>query len=120
MLSANSDENPHSQSMFDIANEDATSHRDRLLSTEARDTHAINVLISYLHSHECLELIFSLSFVGAALVMKFVDQEPRHRAIPYQQLDSTGEYLVNQIINESFEGETISSEWQLENYAQKS
>jgi hypothetical protein len=52
-----------------------------------------------------------MTFVVVALIMELVSPEPRQRIIPYQQLDSTGEFIVNQMFNELFNGETVSSEF---------
>lgn len=96
--------------MADTTNHDTISHRDGLLSMETRGTYNAEALKAYCHSYDFLELLFSLSFVVAAMALNLANPDPRQREIPYQQLDSTGEYLVNQVVNESNRGETVSSE----------
>ena len=69
----------------------------------------------YSFSPDGLELLFSAIILGSSAVAALIVGEgldlipPRQRAIPYQQLESTGEYILNQVYNESFQGETISS-----------
>ena len=57
-----------------------------------------------------VELGACLIFVIASLVLEAKVIDPRERPIPYQLLD-TGEYVVNQVFNESFENETVSSKY---------
>lgn len=64
---------------------------------------------SYLSSRDGVELAFSLSVSILAILMKIIDVDPRQRPIPYIQLESTGEYVVNQVYNEEFENNTVSS-----------
>jgi hypothetical protein len=64
---------------------------------------------SYFCSFDFIELITCSLFLVSGLVLEFADVEPRQRPIPYQQLESTGEYILSQIYNESSDGETVSS-----------
>lgn len=102
--------------MTDLGNENAAAdNRNGLLSAD--DATAGNQvrrlyrddLKAYFHSVEALELGFSLSIVVAGIVMKYAEPDPRQRPIPYQYLESTGDYIVNQVNNEIFEGDTVSS-----------
>jgi len=94
--------------MTDITAEDATYRRDGLLLTEERNTSTIGTFKAYFQSHDSIELLFSLLCIGSALLLNTAHLDPRQRHIPYQQLDSTGEYIVNQVNNEVYEGDTIS------------
>jgi hypothetical protein len=69
-----------------------------------------NSLKSYVCSSDMMEVMACALFLVAGLVLESEGISPRQRPIPFQQLDSTGEYIVNQVFNESFEGETVSSE----------
>ncbi len=63
----------------------------------------------YLNSWKVAELCFCLLLFISGLLLELLSVGPRERPIPYQQLLSSGEYIVNQVYNNSFEGETISS-----------
>jgi hypothetical protein len=110
--------------MSELEGDETSNKRDGLLMEEdhnphlesrdhptfhARQIHQLGAWKSYLQSHEGLEILFSLSVFGVSLIADFIDLDPRQRFIPYQQLESTGEYIVNQVYNETFEGETVPS-----------
>lgn len=63
----------------------------------------------YCRSYLAAELLFSISILVADLIFKAVNPGPRRRGLPYQLLESTGEYVVNQVFNEEFLGETVSN-----------
>jgi hypothetical protein len=65
---------------------------------------------SYVCSSDMMEVMACALFLVAGLVLESEGISPRQRPIPFQQLESSGEYIVNQVFNESFEGETVSSE----------
>jgi hypothetical protein len=54
-------------------------------------------------------LVGCAAFLVAGLVLESGVIAPRRRPIPYQVLESTEEYIVNQVFNESDERETVSS-----------
>lgn len=58
--------------------------------------------------YETVELRFCLCIFLAGILLEVFSIAPRQRPIPYQQLESSGEYAVNQVHNESFEGDTIT------------
>ncbi|KAG7340695.1 PAP2 superfamily protein [Nitzschia inconspicua] len=62
----------------------------------------------YLASWRFLELLLCLIpfILGSILEVAF---QPHQRPIPYQYLESTGDYIVNQMFNEVLEGETVPS-----------
>jgi len=63
---------------------------------------------SYGHSHLVTELIFSISVLVIDMMFRAIHPDPRQRNLPYQLLES-GEYVVNQVFNEEFLGETVSN-----------
>ena len=67
-----------------------------------------NGIPSSCNSHQIPELVFCLTLCVAGLLFELVGLEPGHRAIPYQQL-SNGEFVVNQMYDQEFTGETIST-----------
>lgn len=69
----------------------------------------LGALKYYCRSHLVLEFLASISILLLDLFFKKANPDPRQRELPYQVLDSTGEYMVNQSFNEEFVGETISS-----------
>jgi hypothetical protein len=71
---------------------------------------------SYVCSSDMLEVMACALFLVAGLILESESISPRQRPIPFQQLQSTGEYIVDQVFNESFEGETVSSEWWEQQY----
>jgi hypothetical protein len=86
-----------------------------LLSSAKSNTPVVEVVPvspswkSYFSSWNFVELVGCALFSIAGLVLESSGISPRSRPIPYQQLDSTGEYIINQVFNESNEGETVSS-----------
>lgn len=103
-----------------VAQEDRANNHDGLLTSESSSLRRmavesfqnqcimIGTWKAYWHSTKAFELLFSLSLLFSALVLRFVNPDPRQRAIPYQQLASTGEYIVNQNYDEYFKGDTFS------------
>ena len=55
------------------------------------------------------ELSFCLCIAAVSFALEASDLSPRMRPIPFQLLDSSGEYIVNQVYNQEFNGETVSS-----------
>lgn len=66
-------------------------------------------LRDYLASYEFLEFLACVGFVIPAVFLEFAPPDPRQRAIPFQILENSGDYVVNQVYNETFSGETFSS-----------
>jgi hypothetical protein len=60
------------------------------------------------NSYQIAELVFCLVICIAGLLFELVGLELGHRAIPYQQL-SNGEFVVNQMYDQEFRGETIGT-----------
>jgi hypothetical protein len=91
----------------------------RLLSSENSNTPVVEVVSpsalnrdnwkSYFSSSDFVELVGCAVFLVAGLVLESGGIAPRRRPIPYQVLESTEEYIVNQVFNESDERETVSS-----------
>ena len=63
----------------------------------------------YLSSYEVLELLACFCCILPGVFLEFAPPDPRQRPIPFQSLESTGDIVVNQVYNESFDGETFSS-----------
>jgi len=63
----------------------------------------------YSQSYLGVELFFSLSFLVVDLLFRNLSPDPRQRPLPYQLLESTGDYVVNQSYSEEFVGETVSN-----------
>ena len=55
------------------------------------------------------ELIACSVFTIGGILLEAGIVQPNQRPIPYQQLESTGEYVISQVFNETFDGETIST-----------
>lgn len=67
---------------------------------------------AYLRSSLVIELgVCSFILVLSLLVEYSGIIAPRQRPIPYQQLQSTGDYVINQVYNESFRNDTIPSKF---------
>ena len=108
---------------INMTSDDDTNHpgtEQGLLANENSHTQALNVVSPSLDetrfnwkecfsSFDFVELVCSALFLVAGLVLEAGGITPRIRPIPYQRLESSGEYVVNQVFNEAFEGETISS-----------
>jgi membrane-associated phospholipid phosphatase len=62
----------------------------------------------YVFSMKFMELVACLIPFILSMITEFIVQ-PNQRPIPYQYLESTGDYIVNQIYNQTYEGETVSS-----------
>lgn len=62
-------------------------------------------------SHKRTELCFCLCLLLAGLFLEFLSIDPRQRPIPYQQLESTGDFIINQVNNQELEGDTISGKF---------
>ena len=67
--------------------------------------------LSYFGSVDFAELLACASFLVAGLVLESEGLSPTTRPMPYIQLESSGEYVVNQVFNEEFNGETVSSKY---------
>ena len=63
----------------------------------------------YCQSNLGVELLFSLSILVVDLLFRNLSPDPRQRRLPYQLLESTGDYVVNQSYSEEFVGETVSN-----------
>lgn len=63
----------------------------------------------YYKTPEFFELLSCIAILIVGRLLPRLHLNPHERTIPYQQLESTGEYIVNQAFNEVFEGETLSS-----------
>jgi hypothetical protein len=107
--------------MTDCTNDKAKIAQEALLSAE-NPTHSgpdfelldggrsrFDTFKFYCHSSLAAELFFSISFLVVDVIFKILSSDPRQRSIPYQFLESTGDYVVNQAYNEEFVGETVSS-----------
>ena len=68
-------------------------------------TQSIN---NYIQSKDFVEFLFGLFLLIAGVIFEGADIQPHDRPIPAIQLESTGEYVVNQVYNEEFLTETIS------------
>ena len=68
-------------------------------------------LRDYLSSYEVLELLACVCCILPGIFLEFAPPDPRQRPIPFQALESTGDIVVNQVYNESFDGETFSSKF---------
>ncbi|KAL7568540.1 hypothetical protein ACA910_002653 [Epithemia clementina (nom. ined.)] len=66
-------------------------------------------LTPYIKSSQCWELAICIAFFAVTFAVLEVPFQPRQRPIPYQVLENSGEYVRNLSIDETFEGETISS-----------
>jgi hypothetical protein len=64
-------------------------------------------MLSYRRSKEAVELLSCFSFFIGGVLLEFVETTPRMRPIPFQKLATSGDYAVNQIFNEAYEGETV-------------
>jgi hypothetical protein len=59
-------------------------------------------------SYEAMELCFCLLLLIGGLLVELLALQPRQRTIPFQLMESTGEYIINQIYDQPFEGEIVS------------
>jgi hypothetical protein len=64
-------------------------------------------MVSYCRSKDAVELVSCLSFLIGGIILEFIEASPRMRRIPFQQLATSGDYAVNQILSEAFEGDTV-------------
>jgi hypothetical protein len=69
---------------------------------------AFERMARYCNSYHACELLFCLTLCLSVLLLGVIGMDPRQRAIPYQML-STGEFALNQVYDQEFAGETISS-----------
>jgi hypothetical protein len=90
--------------MADGNNSGLLEERDAAIEDNNDLTHS---MLSYCRSADAVELLSCLSFLIGGIIIDFLEFEPRIRPIPFQQLATSGDYAVNQIFNEAFEGETI-------------
>lgn len=60
-------------------------------------------------SYETVELGASFLIFLGGFLFEFTSGSPHQRPIPYQELESTGDFVRNQIYNEVFDGETVTS-----------
>jgi len=70
-----------------------------------------DALRGYVQSQDFRELLACIVFIVLALVIYMVDPNPRQRPIPYQYLENTSDYVVNQYYNSVFTAETVDDEW---------
>lgn len=63
---------------------------------------------AYWKSYAAVELGLSFCFLVAAFYLESSNLIPHQRPIPYQQSEASGEYILNQVFNEEFLGETVS------------
>lgn len=64
-------------------------------------------MLSYCRSKDAVELLSCFSFLIGGMLLELLEITPRMRLIPFQKLATSGDYAVNQIFNEAFEGETV-------------
>lgn len=64
---------------------------------------------SYLWSAQFYELLVCITYLlGSTGILYGLHIQPYQRPIPYQVLDNSGDYVRNQMFNETFEHETVS------------
>ena len=88
-----------------------------LLSTTPRSKFSSKAAVAsvqeYIGSYRFVELMVSLSFVIAGTILESDSITPHQRPIPYQYIEDTGTYIVDQTYAQEFQGETISGEYVL-------
>ena len=98
-------------------NDPGESHQRRLMDQEASsDEEGLPIgsnlpmegKRAYWKSYAAVELGLSFCFLVAAIYLESSNLIPHQRPIPYQQSEASGEYLLNQVFNEEFLGETVS------------
>lgn len=99
-----------SSSMLPLGHDQTTSGE--ILPLEMATTSQAAVISSsepsYSRSYKIVELAFCATLLLAGFLMELLGVKPHQREIPYQIL-STGEYAVNQMYNEEFVNETITT-----------
>lgn len=63
---------------------------------------------TYFTSYESLELGVCVLLFLSGFLFEFLAVNPHQRPIPYQLLASSGEYVVNQVYDNAFDGDTVS------------
>jgi hypothetical protein len=63
---------------------------------------------AYVKSKDFVEFLFGLCLVISGVIFEGADIKPHMRPLPVMQLESTGDYIVNQVNNEEFKSESIS------------
>jgi hypothetical protein len=69
------------------------------------------MILNYIQSSNFIELCCCFGLLIAGMVVEFRGIPLNQRPLPFVQLQSTGEYIVNQMFNETFDGETVPSKW---------
>jgi hypothetical protein len=69
------------------------------------------MILNYVQSSNFVELCCCFGLLVAGMAVEFRGIPLNQRPLPFIQLQSTGEYIVNQMFNETFEGETVPSKW---------
>jgi membrane-associated phospholipid phosphatase len=103
IMNEHGDENRISSSS--LLREGSHEEENHVESSSPRNT----TLRAYLSSPLFVELLCCLIPLILGIVLELANITPRIRLIPFQLLESSGEYVVNQIYNEILDGETISS-----------
>ena len=88
-----------------FAENDAPSRR--LLPTDTGSSW-YHKLRAYLSSSNGAELCFCSLLMASGFILEYAAIEPRQRTIPYLQLESTNDVIVNQVFNEEFVGDIVS------------
>eukprot|EP00934_Nitzschia_sp_Nitz4_P008255 Nitzschia sp. Nitz4//scaffold58_size112336//43657//44162//NITZ4_004029-RA/size112336-processed-gene-0.86-mRNA-1//-1//CDS//3329554977//8245//frame0 len=86
-----------------------TSLRDVPSADITVDSTMFKRLEKYFKSIDGLELTCCVLIWVAGIVYEIAASSPRQRPIPFQQLESTGEFIENQIYSQLFEGETVTT-----------
>ena len=58
---------------------------------------------------EIIELILTAVLFVSGAITKYGGMSPHIRPIPYQKLDNSGDYVINQVNGETYNGQTVSS-----------
>jgi hypothetical protein len=89
--------------------EDSGGRREASSSSSGDNTHQkiLEACQIYCASYRGVELSFCLVLLIAGLLLEFLAFEPRQRRIPFQQLESTGEFILNQVYDETFDREIV-------------
>ena len=80
---------------------------DREAAVDVAPNDLTHSMLSYCRSKDAVELLSCFSFLIGGMLLELLETTPRMRPIPFQKLATSGDYAVNQIFNEAFEGETV-------------
>lgn len=92
----------HSQEM-NLLPENAPRQRDATFNLPSAQTFR-----TYFTSYEALEFGVCVLLFLSGFLFEFLAVNPHQRPIPYQLLESSGEYVVNQVYDNTFDGDTVS------------